>query len=209
MRYTILHVGILTTMAFTAFADISDLFEDTIGESNRDVLDKVVSNQFAGSVVNAMPASSPQTSYFQAVPANYYPQTGSASYYPQAVPANYPQSVPANYPQAAPANYPQAAPANYPQAAPANFPQVATAYSRPATDNMAQGSSSPDIQYIPYRVPENSISKFKGNGYVNEKEDDDDDEDEDEEDEEEEDEEEEDEEEFDADDLITRRRRRR
>lgn len=160
MRCTLLSIGMLATMAITAFADISDIFEDTLGGESKGVLDTVVGNQIAGNVINTLPASIPP----QPVPNQQY--------------ANYPQAIPASYPQAVPANYPQVVPASY----------------RPVANNVAQGSPSSNIQYIPYPVAAPAKK--------------DDDDDEEEEDEEEEDEDEEDEEEFDADDLVTRRRRR-
>ncbi|CAO3612050.1 unnamed protein product [Mucor fragilis] len=164
-------------MILTVSADISELFEDTL-EKNRGVLDTVVSNQLAGSVVQAIPASVPQ----QAQPASNRLTDAQIAAINQQLASTAQAAAAANYPHAVPASYPQAIPASYPQVLPANYPQAVPASYRPVTPQ--------NVQYIPYPV----ASKH-----------DDDDE---EEDEEEEDEEEEDEEEFDADDLVTRRRRR-
>ncbi|CEP10231.1 hypothetical protein [Parasitella parasitica] len=164
MHYTLLYAGILVTMTFTAFADISDFFEDTLGESNAGVLDAVVSKQFAESVVRTIPASTSQRQ-----------------------PASDSQVISADYYRAVPANYPQVVPPNYPQAAPANFPQAIPTYYRPSTDDLVPSSFSPNIQYTPYRVSESTIGKVKESNDVKEKEEE---EDEEEEDEEEEDEEE-------------------
>ncbi|KAF1806547.1 hypothetical protein FB192DRAFT_1337973 [Mucor lusitanicus] len=147
-------------MSLVVSADISDLFEDTL-EKNSGVLNSVVSNQLAGSVVQALPASVPQ----QAQPvSNRLSDAQIAAInqqLAQAASANYPQAVPAGYPQALPASYPQALPANYPQAIPASY--------RPVTPQ--------NVQYIPYPV-------------ATKHDDDEEEEDEEEEDEEEEDEEE-------------------
>ncbi|GAN03337.1 hypothetical protein MAM1_0039d02790 [Mucor ambiguus] len=181
MRYTLFSTGIFAAMALAVSADISDFFDETL-EKNGGVLNTVVSNQLAGNIVQAIPASIPQ----QAQPAsNGLTDSQIAAInqqLAQAASANYPQAIPATYPQTLPASYPQALPASYPQALPASYPQAIPASYRPVTPQ--------DVQYIPYPV----ASRHE-------------DDDEEEEDEEEEDEEEEDEEEFDADDLVTRRRR--
>lgn len=79
MRCELLFIGILTTMTITSFADISDIFEDTLGGESKGVLGTVIGNQIAGNVVNALPASVP-------------PQPVANQQY-----ANYPQVVPASY----------------------------------------------------------------------------------------------------------------
>ncbi|KAL9546807.1 hypothetical protein MBANPS3_006478 [Mucor bainieri] len=127
MRFTLFSTGIIATMALAVSADISDIFDETL-EKNSGVLDTVVNNQFAGSIVQAIPAAVPQ----QAQPAsNRLTDAQIAAINQQlaeAASANYPQAIPATYPQVQPASYPQAIPASYRPVAPQN------------------------VQYIPYPV---------------------------------------------------------